>query len=218
MTRSEEMGSSAERCTGSTARRLTRGIPRMKRVPDVITIYRADRGGRRDEARWPRSYARPWARAGALLRPRRRHHAPHRGRRGIGPATRRAVDFERGSAAARQKAWSPRQLRIGEGIAGPWRRRCHVGVNYSGNAAGDARVVDELRGAGAEARASGDVAREADVEAMSRAAGRLGPPDILVTTPGSARAPLTERRSSSGTPSSAQLNGMFCARGRRPGP
>ena len=85
---------------------------------------------------------------------------------------------------------------IGEGIARALAAAgAAVAVNYSGNAAGAARVVDELRGAGAEARAiRADVAREADVEAMfAEVLGAWGRLDILVNNSGVQRdAPLTE--------------------------
>ena len=120
---------------------------------------------------------------------------------------------------------------IGEGIARALAAAgAAVAVNYSGNAAGAARVVDELRGAGAEARAiRADVAREADVEAMfAELLGAWGRLDILVNNSGVQRdAPLTEMTLEQwNTVLGINLTGMFlCTRaaaramirqGRRP--
>jgi len=107
---------------------------------------------------------------------------------------------------------------IGEGIARALAAAgAAVAVNYSGNAAGAARVVDELRGAGAEARAiRADVAREADVEAMfAEVLGAWGRLDILVNNSGVQRdAPLTEMTLEQwNTVLGVNLTGMFlCTR------
>ena len=107
---------------------------------------------------------------------------------------------------------------IGEGIARALAAAgAAVAVNYSGNAAGAARVVDELRGAGAEARAiRADVAREADVEAMfAELLGAWGRLDILVSNSGVQRdAPLTEMTLEQwNTVLGVNLTGMFlCTR------
>jgi glucose 1-dehydrogenase len=107
---------------------------------------------------------------------------------------------------------------IGEGIARALAAAgAAVAVNYSSNAAGAARVVDELRGAGAEARViRADVAREADVEAMfAELLGAWGRLDILVNNSGIQRdAPLTEMTLEQwNTVLGVNLTGMFlCTR------
>ena len=107
---------------------------------------------------------------------------------------------------------------IGEGIARALAAAgADVVVNYAGHPDAAARIVDDLKAGGTQARAiRADVAREAEVEAMlAEMLGAWGRVDILVSNAGLQRdAPFTEMTLEQwNTVLGVNLTGMFlCAR------